>query len=291
MTPFKEKPVKWDGDGDGGRYKNKNGFKYDIVSQTMVRKAEDMPSCFLAETPQEAEALYQRFKEPLNGLSKSFAISTGLHKWDLFGEGLIGLGRAYRDWDPERSDNFEAYALFRIKDAMSEFVKANKSTITTPSYLRKANSNIKEIKNICEMYDIDYRIILEEQELPDELEVGDAVRCAEVVGFLINAANRAKISYKKLIERATLVPIDDEYQDQAPPEVHKREMEQLEAAIVVEKLKQQMDNEELFICDGIMCDKSFSQIGKELGKSKAWVSGRLKKLKYRMMDMIKEGAL
>lgn len=289
MTPFKHKPVEWDGDDGNGRYKNHGGYKYDIVTKNVVKRAEDMPKCYLADTPEEAEAIYQRFERTLNDLAFSYASSTGLNKADLFGEGLIGLGRAYRDWDPERSDNFKAYAIFRIKDALGEFVRDNSSNISVPTYVKKSHANVREIKAICESACIDYNVILYDHELPDELETEDAVRCAELISNLINAANRAKVEYPAFLERLQNVPEDVEYLDQTPPEIHQREVEMLEAAVVVEKLKEHMDNDELYICEGIMLDKSYDQIGNELGKSKSWVAGKLKALKERIIKMMHNG--
>lgn len=291
MTPFREKPVEWDGDDANGRYKNREGFKYDIVTKTVVKKAEHMPKCYLADTQKEAEAIYSQFEKVLNKLASSYAINTGLSKADLFGEGLIGLGRAYRDWDPKRSDNFRTYAIFRIKDALGEFVRDNASAISVPSYIKKAHANIREIKAICEATSIDCLTVIEEQELPDELDIEDAIRCASLVKNLINAAKRAGTSYEKFLERIKLIPEDVEYIDQTPPEVHRREIEMLEAAIVVEKLKEHMDDTELSICEGIMLDRSYEEIGKELGKSKAWVAGKLKALKERIIIMMQDGKL
>ena len=287
MSPFRNKPVKWTGD-DNSCYKNNGGYKYDIVNKTIVKRAEDMPACYLADTLKEAEYIYSQFEHTLNELARSYSINTGLNKADLFSEGLIGLGRAYRDWDPDRSDNFKTYAIYRIKDSLGEFVRNNSSTVSVPSYIKKAYANLREIKSICEAAEIDYDAVAEKQELPDGLDVADAVRCAELISNLINAANRAKIKYCNFLDRLTLIPEDVEYIEQAPPEVHQRKIEMLEAAVVVEKLKEYMDKEELAICDGIMLDKSYAQIGKELGRSKSWVSGKLKKLKERILIMVRK---
>lgn len=291
MTPFRQKPVQWDGDDDNGRFENKGGYKYDIVNKTLVKKAERMPKYYLADTPEEADVLYNRFEKYLNDVSAAYVINTGLSKADLFGEGLIGLGRAYRDWDPSRSDVFTPYARFRIKDAMNEFVRENGSTVSVPTYVKKSHANVREIKNICEAATVDPDIIISDQELPDELETSDAVRCAELISNLINAANRAKVSYKEFLERISLVPEDTEYVDQTPPEVHQREIEMLEAAVVVEKLKDHMDEIELAICEGVMLDKTYEEIGKGFNRSKSWVSGKLKVLKTRIIEMMHDGKL
>jgi len=56
MTPFRRKPVKWDGDDANGRYKDRNGFKFDIMTKSVVNRAEEMPEYYLADTPEEADA-------------------------------------------------------------------------------------------------------------------------------------------------------------------------------------------------------------------------------------------
>ena len=52
-----------------------------------------------------------------------------------------------------------------------------------------------------------------------------------------------------------------------------------------------MTEQELLICDGIMFEKSFDEIGKSIGKSKGWVSKQLKNLKEKIVLMMKEGTL
>jgi RNA polymerase sigma factor (sigma-70 family) len=291
MSPFKEKLVQWDGDEKGGRYKNLNGFKYDIVAKTMAKKAEDMPACYLAETPKEAQALYDRFEKFLNIKSSAYAKTTGLSKADLFGEGLIGLGRAYRDWDPSRSDDFTVFAKFRIKDALNEFVRGNISTVSVPVYIRKSQANYMEVKSICEAANVDFDYVIKEQELPDELEPNDAIRIHNLILNINRYAERAKISYEEMLNRIVLVPNETEIQEYIEPEDHKREIEKVEATIVVEKLKAHMNENELLICDGIMKGKSYLQIAKEMGMSKGWVSGQLKQLKERIIKMIHDGRL
>ena len=291
MTPFRNRPVKWDGQDSNGRYKNEDGYKFDIMTKTVVKKPEEMPAYFLADTAEEAESIYLRFNKILNNFAYSYAMSTKLNRMDLFGEALIGLARAYRDWDPERSENFATYAKFVIRDALNEFVRENLTMVSVPSYIKKANANLKNIKSICANYDIDWEILVFDQEVPQKLSMSDAVKCTKSVENLIKAAERAKVEYVKFVERIALVPEDIEYVDQTPFEVHKRDSEMCEAAMIVEKLKEHMDKYELSICTGIMEDKSFDEIGKEMGKSKSWVSGKLKGLRERIISMMEEGTL
>lgn len=291
MSPFRERPVKWDGDTGNGRYKSHKGYKYDIVNKKVVSKAETLPRCLLADTPEEAEAMYAKFERLLNDFAYSYAASTGVSRSDLFGEAVIGLARAYRDWDSSRSDNFRAYAKFRIRDALNEFVASNKISVAVPSYVKKAYSNLHEIKSICEAANVNYLLVAEEQELPAELTPDDAVRCACLVRNLLKAAERANVEYKNFVRRISLMPSNAEYVDHTPPEVQNREFEKLEAAMVVEGLRDHMDDVERVICDGIMMDRSYDDIGKELGKSKAWVADKVKNFRERIISMLEDGTL
>lgn len=291
MTPFREKSIKWDGNDDDGRYKNKGGYKFDIITQTVLKKSEDMPACFLADTPKEAEHIYKQFEKILNHFAYSYSVSTNISKSDLFGEALIGLARAYRDWDPSRSDSFEIYARFVIRDTLNEFVRSNSAIISVPAYIKKANSNLKKVKSICEEHGVDWVAFVIDQQIPNDMHMESALKCSKLVGNIILAADRAKVDYVKFVERIELIPEDVEYVEQIPHEVHKRDSETLEAAIIVEKLKEYMTDQELLICEGIMLDKSFDEIGNDLGKTKSWVSGKLKALKKRILSMMEDGTL
>lgn len=290
MTPFRDKPIKWDGKDEDGRYKDQDGYKFDIVVQNVVKKVEEMPKCFLADTLKEAESIYSQYEKILNKLAHSYSVSTGINKADLFGEALIGLARAYRDWNPARSDNFQTYAIFVVKDSLNEYVKDNYSSVTVPAYIKKSNVHLRKIKDICDKYKINWRIIAVEQELPDELEIEDAIECTKLVKNIIRASERAKVTYEDFIERIEIIPQDVEYTE-TMIRTSKREAEKVEATILANKLKKYMDKDELYICEGIMEDKSFEQIAKEMNKSKGWVSGKLKLFRERMFSIVEDNSL
>jgi RNA polymerase-interacting CarD/CdnL/TRCF family regulator len=158
--------------------------------------------------------------------------------------------------------------------------------MSIPSYIQKAYLNVNEIKIICEMHDVDYRLVLKDQEIPDELSVSSAVRCAKLVNNLIKASNRAKISYNKFVDRIELIPEETDFSSDILYDPYKEEEKHMEAALVVEKLKKFMDEEELRICDGIMLDKTYDEIGSEMGKSKAWVAGKIESLRERILYVV-----
>ncbi len=290
MTPFREVDIKWDGDDSNGRYENKHGYKFHIINQTQLKKTEDMPKYFLADTSIEAEDIYNRFEKILNNFAYSYSVVTKINKADLFGESLIGLARAYRDWDPSRSDNFEVYAKFVIKDTLNEFVRSNNSIVSIPAYIKKASNNLKKIKAVCEIYDVDWRTIAINQNFPKNMESSSEIKCKNLINTISRAAERNKMDYEKFVDRIDIIPENIEYNDEVI-EVNKRETEVLESAVIVSKLKECMTEQELIICDGIMLEKSFEEIGKSIGKTKGWVSNKLKKLREKIVLMMGDGTL
>lgn len=279
MTPFREKEIKWDGDNGNGRYKNKEGYKFDIVTKRVVRGIENMPKCFLADTPEEAQAIYARFESLLNNMAYTYAISSNIDKADLFGDGLIGLARAYRDWDSSRSNNFKNYAIYKIKDALNECVRENASNVTVPAYIRKAHNNLVRLKTICENRGLDWHEVIE-QPVDKDTE--------ECLINIQNAAKRAGVEFNRFLERIEHVPKDVNYSEQVDADQHSDNEQQLEAALVVNQIKQEMDEEEKIICDGIMQGKTYEEIGAGFGKSKAWVAGKLKSFREKLISKLGE---
>ncbi len=281
MTPFREKPVKWKKDDDhNGRYKNVNGFKFDIIKQTVVIQPEPMPKHFLADTLEEAEVVYYRYSNLLNAIAYSYAISTGLQKDLLFGEALIGLGRAYRDWDSNRSDNFKTYAIYRIKDALNEFVRDNITSVKVPAYIKKSHVHVVGLKTIFAKYDLCVDKVLLFGEVDKEIKGKDKLSCIYYVDKLVKAAVRAKVSYKKFVERVEYIPenitfdnvvIQDGYEDQ------------LEISLIIKSLQNYMDEVEQSICKDIMKGVTYEEIGKKFDKNGVWVKRKLDKLRNKII--------
>ena len=281
MTPFRDKQVKWkDEDGKSGRYKNVSGLKFDIIKQTVVRQPEIMPKHFLADTPEEAEVLYRQYSNLLNALAYNYAISTGLQKVDLFGEALIGLGRAYRDWDSDRSDNFKTYAIYRIKDALNEFTRNNTTSVTVPSYIKKSHAHVVKLKSIFSEYSLSTDTILLCGKIDKKIKGSNKEKCIYLVDKLNKAANRAKVNYRKFVERVEYIPEDSIFDDSV---LYDDNEEFLEAVLIIKNLQTYMDSTELSICHDIMNGLSYDEIGNKFNKSNVWVRRKLDKLRDKIM--------
>lgn len=269
--PIREKPIKWDGKEEEGRYKNVDGFKYDVVKQTVVCEYEEMPEHFLADTPEEAERLFKKFSGILNGLSYTYSLSTGIDKSDLFGEALIGLGRASRDYEPERSDDFKGFAIVKIKSALNEYARKNATSIVVPGYILAAHKNIELLK---QQLKIDY--INDVKKLPSS---------NNIVVLLKRAAERSGITLKELIKRAEIIPSDVEFKDVFDPDsvsLFEDDQDRMFKALAVQRLLSMMDVVERQIAEGIMEGKSYAEIGAEFGKTDGWVVYKLNRFKERL---------
>lgn len=281
MVPFREKPVKWKKeDSHTGRYKNVAGFKFDIIKQTVVVRQEAMSKYFLADTPEEAEALYNHYSGLLNALAYNYAVSTGLQKDDLFGEALIGLGRAYRDWDINRSDNFKMYAIYRIKDALNEFVRGNMTAVTVPAYIKKSHNHIIKLKLIFAKYTLSIDNVLLCGKIDQRINGPDKIKCTYLINKLKKAADRARISYKKFVERVEYIPEDCIFNENTACNEYEKS---LETALIIKKLQTYMDSTEISICQDIMNGVSYEKIGEKFNKNSVWVRRKLNKLRDKII--------
>ena len=269
--PIREKRIKWDEENEDKRFRNVDGFKYDIISQSFVCEYEEMPKHFLAETQEEAEKLYKDFAYILNGFAYSYSTVTNIDKYDLFGEALIGLGRASRDFDSSRSDDFKTFAIFKIKSAIVEYIRKNISSIIVPAYIKQANNNIQQIKTLLSITTLDAAdaaVMTEKQrEKYDKL-----------TGFLNNIAVRAGITMEELTKRSEFLPTDTVLEEAEAVENSEDDMNR---KLVVAKLLSLMSDDEKSIAQGIMEGKTYTEIGEEHGKTDGWVKFKLNEFKKR----------
>jgi RNA polymerase sigma factor (sigma-70 family) len=270
----------------------KDDYKFDVVNQTSVKTPEAMPKYFLAETAEEAEEIYSQFSSLLNAIAYSYALSTGLPRADLFGEGLIGLGRAKRDWDADRGGEFRTYAIFRIKDAIIEYVRDHAAVVKVPTNLRKAQAVYKRLETACEAYGVGINETLEDTIEPYSLPLKQKRHLLTLVGTLIEYGSNAGVSdLMRFVERIVNLPEEEDYSEQIPAGEHARRQEVMEAALVVDKLKEHMDETEIAICNGIMMDLTYEEIGKGFGHGKSWVADKMAKLRKKIATKLKEGTL
>lgn len=246
---------------DNGKYK---------VVKTITQISEKLPAAFLAESVEDAERVYCEFSPLLNSMSYAYHKNTGLDKADLFGEGLMGLAKAIRDFDPDRGSNFNTYAIFRIKDAMNKLVRELNSPVKIPSYIKKANALICELKNYL-TYDNECIIV-------DKIPMDSTTK--PILAKLNNYAKRSGLCLKTLMERAEYLPNSCEY-------VENRQTSEKVVfdKILVNELKEHMTEKELIVVEGFLNGKNFSTVSAECGKSPSWAQNTFDRMCVRLKDI------
>lgn len=225
----------------------------------MVKQNKDFLPYFLGNSEEEAEKTFLEYEGLLNKIANSYSEATGIDKGDLFGEAITGLAKAKRDHNPKKAA-LSTYAVRIITDILNEYSRRNAMAVSVPSYIQKAHGIIERIKGLLIAHNLNFgtTTINGSGEVPEDIKVNYDY----LVGKLTNAANRAGISMEVLITRAEFAPISIEC------EVDELEMEVIASSeALVAELKTWMTDEEWFISQGVMEDKTYDQIGIELGMS------------------------
>jgi len=170
---------------------------------------EKFPANFIAETKEGADKLYKEYIKTLQLLANKYETFTGIDAEDLVQEGIIGLARASRDFEVGRSKNFRIFAIYKIKDAIKEFVVSQASNIKVPQYIRDASVLINRLKRIMESVDV-----LESCSLADvwllssiyESNKDVSNDITKVKQSILNLADRSGTTTEQLVERAEMIP-------------------------------------------------------------------------------------
>lgn len=174
-----------------------------------IRDDEKFCKCFLADTEEEARSLLKKFNNTLKLLSSKVSALTGLDPEDLYQEGVIGLARAKRDFDEERSDNFRTFAIYKIKDAMREFSTTQSVSIRSPQYTKDAVRlaySLRELlikageyqyNSLADMWDSSAKYT-------GDTPLEESIR--ESRESLISLADRSHTSVRQLLERSEIGP-------------------------------------------------------------------------------------
>lgn len=189
--------------------KNENGEPIILVEGIDYGK---FPANFIAETKEGADWLYKKYLRTLQFLANKYSVITGLPAEDLVQEGTIGLARASRDFEEHRSEDFNTFAIYKIKDAIREFVTSQAINTRVPQYIKDTARLIAKLKKIistvesvetCSLIDVWWMSRKHEE----EGEIIDNV--SKIRQSLFNLAERSCTTVEQLVERAELMPLID----------------------------------------------------------------------------------
>ena len=201
------------------------------------REGEKFLAHFLADNEKEAKRLYKNYKRLISHLAYQFSKRSGVDAQDLFEEGLIGLARAKRDFEPERqvcinkgcgsvarkcecdkpnlvkrSGRFHNFAVALIRNALREAVYAYETPVPVPAYLKESNYYYTKMRqaldDICVDSDVKTTIIEDENARPADfgIEQPHSIVVEKFKRKLKNRARSSEITYNELLTRAISIP-------------------------------------------------------------------------------------
>jgi len=179
-----------------------------------IRDDEKFCTHFLGDTKEESEGLLRAYDNDLTMLSNRCAMHTGLDKNDLKQEATIGLARARRDFEPNRSENFRIFAIYKIKDALREYVTMQGSNVRLPQYIKDAARLVGTLKKVmCKGVVLHpYASFTDIWEIACSSEVDKDI-AEEINGIktsIENLSSRSHTTITQLLERAEMSPFLNE---------------------------------------------------------------------------------
>jgi len=270
---------------------NKKKFKYDIIKESSVESHEEFPKYFLANTLEEAELLYKESYSLLNNISYSYSLFSNIPKSDLFGEALVGLARASRDYDSKKKGaKFRTLTIYKIKTVLNEYVRKNSGIVSTPAYIKHASRHLELLKSIfraCDNDSLAYHLEIGALDIDDNILGELKPKAVEAFRKFKGAATRAHISMNELARRVEFMPVEIPYDEYlSPDDIFRDEKDRLNMVLFVENLKRYLTDVEKEIVECIMDGMPYNKIAKKFNRTTPWICDRLRKMKVKLKEKL-----
>jgi len=175
-----------------------------------IRNDEKFCKHFLGETEKEAIEVMKKYDNDVVMLSNKCALHTGLDKKDLKQEAIIGLARARRDFDFDRSENFRIFVIYKIKDALREYITMQSNNVRIPQYIKDTIGLIDNLKKVVEkcIHLHPYASFLEiwKSSETDVIDKNIQKEIESIRQSIKNLADRSHTIVPQLLDRAEMFP-------------------------------------------------------------------------------------
>lgn len=268
----------------------KDKFKYDIIKESPVESYEEFPKYFLADTLEDAENIYKEYYSLLNNISYTYSSYCNIHKDDLFGEALVGLARANRDYSDGRGAKFKTLAVYKIKTVLNEYVRKNSGTVAVPAYIKHASRHVELLKSIfkaCDNGSLDQCFESGMLDINNESLGGLKLKADEAFRKLKGAAKRAKISVEELVRRVEFMPTEIAYDEYLSSEdLLNNDEDKLNMILFIENLKFHLTDIEKEIVECIMDGIPYNKIAKKFDRTTPWIRQKLDIIREKLKNKI-----
>ena len=170
---------------------------------------EEFLPYFLGNSEEEAKETLKEYEKTIKILADKINMVTGLDVDDLMSECKIGLARAKRDFEEERSDVFKTFAIYKMKDALREYTAKQRLDVKVPQYVIDAEKLINDLAKIVEACHITKNAGFQDIWMMSEICDGDEKIKEDINKIrqsLINLADRSHTTVVQLLERAEMLP-------------------------------------------------------------------------------------
>lgn len=254
-----------------------------------IRDGEKFCAHFLGDTEEEANHILKSFDKDLTMISMRAATLSGADQLDLKQEGIIGLARARREYDEGRGAAFRTLAIYKIKDAMREWITKT-GGMKSPQYLKDAANLLEHLRKTLSkgMQLSEFASYTDVWRAANSFEGNEAI--LEDVGRICksikNLADRSCTSPVELLEKAEISPsmvdlVSESNSAWIDPNDNVEEdmIDKLGAKSSVLEIRKILTPEEYdLICSKFIEGKTMRDLEKELGITAASVTIKIKNI-------------
>lgn len=265
---------------------NEKSYKYNyevVKTEEVIAYCENdaYPEYLLGDTLEEAEDTFKEFSVYINRLARFYSIISKIDRAEFFGEGIISLGKAKRDYNKKMGE-FRPYAKYIVSDAMNEVIRKNRTVVKIPSYIYKANKIVNRIKKISEEYvtdgNFDYILYADITDIGLPEEIMEDINANKFT--LERAAARASTSYDELLNRACQLPLVTKFEVNEFDSVSCDDTYMLlPIKLFVKEIMTFLTEDQQAVAKLIMEDKDKSEISRITGNTPYWVNQQMEGIK------------
>ena len=228
------------------------------------------------------EELVEAFLPAIAGVASRYRANVSLQRSELLQEGVVGLLRAVKRFDPTVETPFWAYASWWVRQAMQQLV----SEMAGPTVLSdRAQRMLARVREARRAHAQDHR----RQPSTAELAVASGLSRKQVESILATERSPATLSESLNLNDGTAT-LGDQIADPVSADEYERVIERL-ATEQVRPLTDGLDDRERSILHehyGVDCPpRTLREIGNSLGLS----AERVRQIEEQALDKLREAAL
>jgi RNA polymerase primary sigma factor len=229
------------------------------------------------------EQLVEAFLPAIAGVARHYRTTFGVERSELLQEGVVGLLRAVKRFDPAAETPFWAYASWWVRQAMQQLV----SELAGPTVLSdRAQRSLARAREARRAYAQDHG----RQPSTAELAIASGLSRDQVESILTTERSPATLNETLNVNDGTAATLEEQIADPVSADEYERIIDRL-VTEQVRPLTDALDERELSILHdhyGVGCPpRTLREIGDSLGLS----AERVRQIEEQALDKLRKAAL